>query len=243
MDEKPYYLVYEERYRKVYEAGAERWGHAEDDSGLRASLTEWVTRHDLRGKRVVEFACGEGASGVILSQLGCLYQGVDIAPSAVAKAKAALADYPGAQVALLDMVHQQAEGPFDAALDVMGLHMLVVDADRAGYLRNVQSCLRGGAPFLLFREAYRENADDRPVESFQSWLELTGDDYRTPQTRYAGPADAQVEVQIPLVPARAKTEAGYRKELLEAGFTMDRFVPMAEDMHIVSSAAIYAHKP
>lgn len=243
MDEKPYYLVYEERYRRVYEAGAERWGHAADDSGLLASLSEWVDQHDLRGKHIVEFACGEGASGVILSQLGCLYHGVDVAPSAVAKAQAALADYPGAKVTLLDMVHEQVEGPFDAALDVMGFHMLVVDTDRQHYLRNVHSCLKSGAPFFLYRESYRENLDDRTVDSFQRWLELTGDDYRTLQTRYAGPEDTKIEVQIPLVPARGKTEAGYRKELQEAGFTVDRFVPLLTDMHIVSSASIYVHKP
>ncbi|MFM9330541.1 class I SAM-dependent methyltransferase [Paenibacillus mesotrionivorans] len=243
MDEKTYYLVYEERYKLVYEAGVERWGHGEDDVGLRASLTEWVDRCNLRGKRVVEFACGEGASGVILSQLGCLYHGVDVAPSAVAKARAALAGYPGAKVTVLDMAHEPVEGQYDAALDVMGFHMLVVDADRAAYLQNVHSCLKNGAPFFLFRESYREHADDSPVDSFERWLKLTGDDYRTPQTRCAGPADAQVEVQIPMVPARAKTEAGYRKELLEAGFVVDCFQPMMTDMQIVSSAAIYAHRP
>jgi hypothetical protein len=50
MDEKTYYLVYEERYKLVYEAGVERWGHGEDDVGLWASLTEWVDRCNLRGK-------------------------------------------------------------------------------------------------------------------------------------------------------------------------------------------------
>lgn len=243
MEEKPYYLAYEERYQKVYDAGADRWGHSEDDSGLRASLTEWVDRHDLRGKRIVEFACGEGASGVILAQLGCLYHGVDIAPSAVAKSQAVLQAYSGASVSLLDMVHEQPEGIYDAALDVMGFHMLVVDADRASYLRNAFSCLKSGAPMHFFRESYRDNAFDGRVDSFQHWLELTGDDYRTPQPRNAGPAGAQIEVQIPLVPARGKSEAGYRKELLEAGFVVDRFVPMVTDMHIVSSASICTHKP
>lgn len=243
MSGKPYYRAYEERYRKVYAAGVERWGHGEDDTVLRTSLMEWVERYGLKGKRIVEFACGEGASGVILSQLGCLYQGMDVAPSAVAKAQAALGDYPGAKVTLLDMVHEQVEGQYDAALDVMGLHMLVVDADRLSYLRNVYSSLKSGAPFFLFRESYRENADDSPVESFGDWLLRTGDDYWTSQTRYAGPADAQVEVQLPMVPARAKTEAGYRKELQEAGFVVGRFVPMMTDMQIVSSAAIDASKP
>lgn len=243
MSEKPYYKAYEERYRKVYEAGVERWGHAEDDEQLRAALAEWVDVHELAGKRVVEFACGEGASGVILSQLGCLYHGVDIAPSAVAKARAAVAEYPGATVTLLDMVHDQVAGSFDAALDVMGFHMLVVDADRAAYLQNVWSCLKSEAPLLLFRESHREDGFEGEVVSFHSWLKLTGDDYHTPQARYAGNGDARIEVQLPLLPARAKSEAGYRRELEEAGFVVDRFVPMMVDMQIISSATIHAHKP
>lgn len=28
MENKPYYMVYEKRYKIVYEVGAERWGHS-----------------------------------------------------------------------------------------------------------------------------------------------------------------------------------------------------------------------
>ncbi|MCL2776313.1 MAG: hypothetical protein FWD71_23670 [Oscillospiraceae bacterium] len=67
MPNKPYYLAYEARYKKVYEAGFERWGHSPDDEELIAYLTEWVNKYNLQGKRIIEFACGEGASGEILS--------------------------------------------------------------------------------------------------------------------------------------------------------------------------------
>lgn len=87
MDKKPYYLAYEKRYKTVFEAGAERWGHSPDDQVLFETLKQWVQENNLTGKKVIEFACGEGASGVILSQLGCHYHGVDIAPSAVLKSK------------------------------------------------------------------------------------------------------------------------------------------------------------
>ena len=64
MSEKPYYLAYEERYKKAYKAGAEFWGHTPDDAELKNYLTEWVNRHNLKGKRIIDFGCGEGASGV-----------------------------------------------------------------------------------------------------------------------------------------------------------------------------------
>lgn len=73
MCDKSYYLAYESRYKKVFEEGVERWGHAPDDEVLREALTKWVADNGLHGKKIIEFACGEGASGVVLSQLGCLY--------------------------------------------------------------------------------------------------------------------------------------------------------------------------
>ena len=77
MSNKPYYLAYEKRYQTVFSAGVKRWGHSPDDSELLATITEWVKQNNLSGKRVLEFACGEGATGVILSKLGCIYHGVD----------------------------------------------------------------------------------------------------------------------------------------------------------------------
>lgn len=85
MQNKPYYSVYEKRYKTVYEAGAERWGHSPDNKELYDTLKAWVEDNHLKGKSIVEFACGEGASGVILSKLGCRYTGFDISPSAVKK--------------------------------------------------------------------------------------------------------------------------------------------------------------
>lgn len=74
--EKPYYLAYENRYKKIFEAGADHWGHTPDDEILYATLEKWVYKNNLFGKRIIEFACGEGACGVILSKLGCYYHGV-----------------------------------------------------------------------------------------------------------------------------------------------------------------------
>ncbi|HML46237.1 MAG TPA: hypothetical protein PKE04_05750, partial [Clostridia bacterium] len=104
MDEKTYYLGYEDRYQRVFAAGGDCWGHAPTNKGLTQVLTEWVETQGLCGKRVIEFACGEGASGVILSRLGCVYHGVDVAPTAVAKAKDALKGFPEARVSRLNMV-------------------------------------------------------------------------------------------------------------------------------------------
>ncbi|MBS5734074.1 MAG: hypothetical protein KHW87_05160 [Clostridiales bacterium] len=80
MQNKPYYSVYEKRYKTVYEAGAERWGHSPDNKELYDTLKAWVEDNHLKGKSIVEFACGEGASVVILSNLAAAIQGLTFLP-------------------------------------------------------------------------------------------------------------------------------------------------------------------
>ena len=233
---REYYERYEDRYRAVYAAGAPAWGHCADDPGLRAVLADWTARENLAGKRVIEYACGEGASGMVLTALGAEYTGVDIAPAAVARAKTALKDCPGARVLRMDMVKSRADGTYDAALDVMGLHMLVTDADRAAYLKNARAALREGAPMLFFRVSYREDAYEGPVDSYEDWVRITGDDYETPQPRFAG----DVEVMLPLLPARAMNLAGYARELVQAGFALEALESAYSDGHILRSAVLRA---
>jgi cyclopropane fatty-acyl-phospholipid synthase-like methyltransferase len=199
-----------------------------------------VNRHNLKGKRVIEFACGEGASAVILSQLGCVYHGIDIAPSAVEKTKIAIEGFTTASVALMDMVNETVNGVFDVAIDIMGYHMLITDNDRHKYLSNVYSVLINGAPVLFYKESYRSNAFEGVVNSFEEWLEITGDDYVTPQLRRV--LDSDISVNIPLVPGRAQTKDGYVKELTCAGFVIDGFKEMETNQQNPHSATIWVHK-
>lgn len=236
----PYYTAYEKRYKKVYAAGAALWGHPPDDETLLKALSKWVDDNGLRGKRIIEFACGEGSCGIILSKLGCIYHGVDIAPSAVKKAKTVLAGHPYAAVTQLDMVNERPAGEYDAALDVMGLHMLVTDCDRQKYLKNVHASLRDGAPALFFRESYRADAYEGVVGSFDEWKQISGCDYDTPEEREV--MGSGIKVSIPLVPARARTKDGYINEMAAAGFIVDDFVEMDINMQCPYSASIYAHK-
>lgn len=242
-----YYMAYEKRYRAVFEAGAESWGHNACDPALRETLTKWVSENGLSGKRIVEFACGEGACGAILAELGCIYQGFDISPTAVRKARENLAKYENASADVLDMVKEKASGAYDAALDCMGLHMLVTDGDRKAYLQNARQVLRDGAPMLFFREAYRnglggEAAYKGVVPTFDEWKVISGTDYDTPQIRTAKSEKGTVDVLIPLVPARAKDKEDYLAEMESAGFTVEAFVEMADSDAIPLSASLFTRK-
>lgn len=248
MEKEPYYLVYEKRYKTVFEAGADRWGHSPEDEVLFETLKEWVISNNLVGKNIIEFACGEGACGVILSELGCNYHGVDIAPSAVAKTKEAISKYPNAKVDLLDMVKETTGDTYDAALDCMGFHMIVTDSDRKSYLQNAYNSLKNNCPMLFFRESYRDDNNNEciykgKVNSYEEWKLISGSDYTTPAARTINVGNSEVEVMIPLVPARAKDKEGYIAELEAAGFVVKNFVEMDLSNEILYSATIYVAKP
>ena len=243
MTDKPYYTAYESRYKKVYEAGGDTWGHTPNDEELIEYLTEWVNKYSLKGKKIIEFACGEGASGVILSKLGCIYHGIDIAPSAVEKAKDLLIDFPDASVSLLDMVNQPIEGLYDAALDVAGFHMLVTDPDRMNYLKNAFSCLKNNAPMFFFRELYSQDADDGYIGTFDEWLAITKNDYTATRKMFLSKDGKDIEIHLPYVPGRSKSKDGYTRELTETGFIVDSIVEMPPSHKTPDSVSIYVSKP
>lgn len=240
-----YYLAYEKRYQAVFAAGVERWGHSPDDEVLYHTLKTWVEENNLQGKSVVEYACGEGACGVILSELGCIYHGVDISPSAIEKSKKLLEKYPNATVEVRDMVLESVKEKYDAALDCMGFHMLITDHDRSLYLKNAYNALKENSPMLFFRESYRKDGTYHGVvHSIEEWEQITGDDYHTPQLRRVTNADEGrvVEVLIPLIPARAKNKNQYIEEFGNAGFKIENFMEMDTSTNILSSATIYVRK-
>jgi len=239
---KLYYEAYEERYKKVYQAGIERWGHSPNDADLRTVLTEWVDNNNLRGKKVIEFACGEGGAGLILAELGCIYTGVDISVSAIEKSEKLLKDYENARVYTLDMVRSKPDGVYDAAIDIMGLHMLILDVDREKYLRNMNECLHKNAPVLFFRESFRTDAYEGHVYSINDWYTITGDDYSRQEKRTVVQNGTIFEVKFELLPARAKSHAGYWIEMEFAGFKVQEIIELKSNTAISQSACIYVNK-
>ena len=184
----------------------------------------------------------------MLSQLGCHYHGVDIAPSAIMKAKEILKNYPNAKVDILDMVKETTGEKYDAALDCMGFHMLVTDEDKKSYLRNAFLSLKDDSPMLFYKESYR-NGNNRekivksPVNSYDEWLKITGDDYETPSVRRVKMGNGDIELMVPLVPARANDRDGYITEMQLTGFSVEKFIEMDISSAIQYSASIYVRKP
>ena len=239
---KPYYFAYENRYKKAFTAGVERWGHSPDDDILFSTLSKWVMDNQLQGKRIIEFGCGEGAGGEILSKLGCIYHGVDISPSVIEKTSIILRQYPQATLSLLDMVNDVIDKKYDGAIDIMALHMLILDNDRQKYLKNAYNCLNKNAPMIFFRELHNENTSNDYISSMEQWISVTGNDYTTPKIKHIYQNGEKIELNLPYVPGRERSKSGYIQELNEVGFTVENLIEMEPSNQVGNSISIFTRK-
>jgi len=119
----------------------------------------------------------------------------------------------------------------------------VLDQDRRRYLQNAFNCLKSNAPMLFYRESFRVDAFEGEITTFEEWVSITKSDYVTPAKRVVQNGDKEIEVFIPLVPARAKTKAGYINELTAAGFVVQHFQEMDYNEQNPFSATLYVYKP
>ncbi|MAE61538.1 MAG: hypothetical protein CMJ49_09305 [Planctomycetaceae bacterium] len=89
-DQPKYYEAYEDRYRRVYAQGVEYWtGDPDEIAAVIGHVDEFLefTGATPVGHSIIEFGCGEGFLGEYLLRRGYSYLGIDLAPSAVAKAR------------------------------------------------------------------------------------------------------------------------------------------------------------
>lgn len=219
---KAYYTAYDKRYRAVYAQGVEYWSaFPEESAAVKRDVRRFLSEANVQpGARVIEFGCGEGFVGALVAGMGYSYTGVDIAESAIAKARARLAEF-GDRVRLhvADILNRAAfsDASFDAGLDVSCLHMLVVDADRRRYLREAHRLLKPGAPMLFCQECCRPDATAEVVESYEQWLRLSREDVDTPEPRDAWHNGHPTTVHLPRIAGRSRSTDQYRTEVEAAG--------------------------
>lgn len=238
--EPKYYHSYEDRYRAVYRQGVKYWSAfpwevLEDLAGLDSFLEFAGARPGAH--KVLEPGCGEGHLALALVQKGFDYLGIDVAPSALEKARARLAEagFQGEDRFVLadatDLSFLPKAG-FDLAVDNRMLHMLVVDEDRRRYLAGLRRALKPGG-LVVFKEIYHDQAYEGPIDSFGQYLAVFRPDLTTLEERTAYNAGGEVKVSVTRVPARPRGERGYAKEMAEMGFKTLRFKVVESYMNCV----------
>ena len=223
-----YYHAYEDRYKRVYSQGIEYWTY--DPIEIKAStekLEEFLKYYGLSPKntKVIEFGCGEGHLAQYLIQKGYQYLGVDLSTSAIAKAKQRL-DESGISGNFLlgDVTHLDvlADESYDVGIDNFCLQMLVLDVDRHNYLSEIARILtKEGKTF--FREIHQQEVFDEEIKSFDQYIAKFRPDLKTLEDRKVYTQGKYRKIKLPRIPGRFNNEIGYRKELTNAGLTIDNF--------------------
>jgi SAM-dependent methyltransferase len=145
-----YYYGYEDRYRTVYENGAQLWESAEPNASLRQLIQE---RPDVFSGKIIDLGCGEGRDSLYLLSQGHDVVSVDVSHSALARARerAAAANLDASGFMERDIIYLRGfdEGSFDLAMNMGCLHMLTDEEQRARHISRVFDILRPGGHFVV----------------------------------------------------------------------------------------------
>lgn len=233
----PYYTAYEQRYQAVYAQGVQYWTAfpAELDE-IRSDVSAFLESTGLpEASRVIEFGCGEGYVGELAIAHGCCYTGVDLAESALAKARERLpSDKHRIGLIRADVtdLREVPSATFDAGVDVGCLHMLVTDSDRMRYLREAHRVLNDGAPMLVKNAVTTDPRCDEQVDTLNQWVDRFDIDLVSRERREAWTGNHKVAVNLRLLPARPRTLDGYRRELETAGFVVEQHTISDDSMRV-----------
>ncbi|MBN2239742.1 MAG: class I SAM-dependent methyltransferase [Dehalococcoidales bacterium] len=229
-NEEKYYLRYDDRYRRMHSQGFERWvSSPEQNAGVMVSINTFLKWAGCKPGTcsIIEFGCGEGILAENLLSNGYDYLGLDISGSALEKARKHAGEQGRNAFMLADVLtglDSIPDNSRDIGIDNQCLHMLVTDEHRWNYLSNIRRIIKPGG-MVFFRENIQEEEFTGSIRDFTDWLAKTGNEYSTLHDYSAYKDDEQHTVRLPRVPARFNNEAGYRRELEDAGFSVEHFEP------------------
>jgi SAM-dependent methyltransferase len=209
--------AYDDRYKRVFEAGGLNWNSPIPNPALSRLLDDLPALSNC-----IEFGCGEGYQARLMASQGLTVTAIDLSPAAIDKAvRETPPDYRVTfhvgDVTDAASLHLPASA-FDLAVDIGCLHMMTEDRDRAGYLKMVFNVLKPGGQVFL-QEGLREDGvekeagDTAGVAGSGNSEKPAGDPPRTIMT-----ADGVREIRLPLLPARMLSLEGYVEALTRHGF-------------------------
>lgn len=205
---------YEDRYRRVYGAGA-RFCETPVPT---EELVEFVEKWNLpKGIRELEFGCGEGRDSIFLAKSGLNVTAVDIAPSAIKRAKewsaeeSVKGDFQVNDVTALKAIPSES---FDLGVNVGCLQMFPEYEDRRELFSEAFRVLKPKAPYFLCNTAVLTQDEVRqqfgPGWTWPKVGELT--------RRKIVVDGEDREIFLPVIAGRGFTKEELDKELSEAGF-------------------------
>ena len=116
----------------------------------------WKLEYQLPAGHVLDAGCGEGVVADWFAKQGYTTLGVDIAPSAIDRARALHGESERLRFDVVDLCQQRIERgpPFDVVIDRGCLHQMR-DHDLPAYAANLCALCAPDARMLIFHRAYR----------------------------------------------------------------------------------------
>jgi ubiquinone/menaquinone biosynthesis C-methylase UbiE len=214
MSKYPYEArAYDERYRRVYEAGAEYW----EEPIPTEVLIKFLFENKLRkGSVVVEFGCGEGRNSVFLARSGFKVVSIDTSRSGLTRAKQ-LSKRGKVEVDLLiaDVVNLPVRDEiFDFEVSVSCLSLMTIQDARDRHLRESYRVLKTGCTYFSCNSVVDQSVS---VEEFYKNL---GKQPGTLTPRKVTVHGKEQEILLPIIASWPKTMRQYSEEFEKAGFTI-----------------------
>lgn len=209
---------YEDRYRRVYNAGARFWATPVPTEELAEFVGDSST---CPGPGVIEFGCGEGRDAVFLAKSGFSVTAIDIAPSAIQRAKE-WANEEGVEVDFLVNDATALKGipdeSYDFAVSIGCLQMFPRYEDRRRHFAEACRVLKPQGVFYLCSMAVLTK-EEAATEFGSRWKHL--------EAGKLEPRDIVVngekrKIPLPVIAAHRAAGEQTTEEMNEAGFRIVR---------------------
>jgi SAM-dependent methyltransferase/quercetin dioxygenase-like cupin family protein len=212
---RDYYYGYADRYAAVYAAGGVTWEPKEPNDALVQALDALPFR---RGA-VIDLGCGEGRDSIYLAARGFEVIGVDVARSALDKARsraAAARVHPTFLERDVIDLRDLPEGHFDLAINMGCLHMIPDPDLRARHLNRVLRLLRPGGIFVLAHCRERWGEGFFSIPDYEAVGPLVPGRLLDRRIRLSDGTTTMLP--LPLVPYKESSETELVSELTANGF-------------------------
>src|SRR3990172_2538139 len=207
---------YEDRYRRVYSAGARFWTSPVPTEELAEFIRGW---NIPAGSKVIEFGCGEGRDSIFLAKSGFDVTAIDNAPSAIQRAKKRATE-EGIELNFLvgDVTALKSipDNSYDLGVNIACLHMFPRYEDRRRHLSEAFRVLNRKAIFYLLNMAMLEK--EEISKEF-------GENWEYPKVGELTPRNIVVdgkekEILLPIIAAHNTNKEKITKEMGEEGFEL-----------------------
>ena len=144
MDNRPYYMAYDDRYRQVHDHNLQ-WFSSEASPIVREIMDAFLI---AESHQILEIGCGEGRDAFPLLKAGFDLTASDVSAEAVGYCRKMFPEYAD-HFQVLDCLTEKLDRQFDFIFAVAVIHMLVPDRDREAFYAFVRQHLNPWGTALI----------------------------------------------------------------------------------------------